>query len=81
MIIELDPTRPKWKQIYEIVSARIDDGTYPVNGLVSEVKLVEEFGVARETVRKVTSQLREEGRIRTEHGMGSFVNPPKRPEK
>ncbi|WP_449064880.1 GntR family transcriptional regulator [Planomonospora algeriensis] len=81
MITELDPTRPKWKQIYEIVMDRIEDGTYPVNGLISEVALTEEFGVARETVRKVTRKLREEGRVRTEHGMGSFVNSPQDSEE
>jgi DNA-binding GntR family transcriptional regulator len=44
-----------------------------VRGLISEVKLEQEFGVARETVRKATAALREEGLIVTTRGMGSFV--------
>ncbi|KKD05110.1 GntR family transcriptional regulator [Streptomyces sp. WM6386] len=72
-MFEFDPTRPKWQQIAEVVRQRIADGEYPVRGLISEVKREAEFGVARETVRKATRALREEGLITTTRGMGSFV--------
>jgi DNA-binding GntR family transcriptional regulator len=72
-VFEFDPTRPKWHQIAEVVRQRIANGEYPVRGLISEVKLEEEFGVARDTVRKATAALREEGLIITTRGMGSFV--------
>ncbi|GGZ15666.1 hypothetical protein GCM10010365_39370 [Streptomyces poonensis] len=72
-VFEFDPTRPKWQQIAEVVRQRIASGEYPVRGLISEVKLESEFGVARETVRKATAALREEGLIITTRGMGSFV--------
>jgi len=77
-VTELDPTRPKWEQIHAIVIERIASGEYPVNSLVSEVALAEEFDVARATVRKATARLREAGYLRTHHGMGSFVLPPKK---
>lgn len=72
-MFEFDPTRPKWQQIAEVVRARIASGEYPARGLISEVKLEQEFSVARVTVRKATAALREEGLIITTQGMGSFV--------
>jgi DNA-binding GntR family transcriptional regulator len=72
-VIDYDPTRPKWVQIYEVVRARIESGEYPPHHLISEVQMEGEFGVARVTIRKVTAQLREDGLIVTTPGMGSFV--------
>ncbi|MEV8016821.1 GntR family transcriptional regulator [Streptomyces sp. NPDC086554] len=72
-MFEFNPTRPKWEQIAEEIRRRIADGTYPVHGLISEVKLEQEFGVSRVTVRKATAALRAEGLIVTTRGMGSFV--------
>ena len=42
---------------------------------MSEVRLVQEFGVARETIRKAIRQLREEGLLYTVPNLGSFVSP------
>ncbi|WP_310725219.1 GntR family transcriptional regulator [Streptomyces sp. N2A] len=67
--------RPKWEQIADVIRERIADGTYPPHHLISEVRMEQEFGVARVTVRKVTAALREEGLIVTTPGMGSFVTP------
>jgi DNA-binding GntR family transcriptional regulator len=73
-VIELDETRPKWRQVADILRARIADGTYPPGSRVpSVVQLTEEFGIAVVTAQKVTRALREEGAIRTEVGMGSYV--------
>ncbi|AZS73127.1 GntR family transcriptional regulator [Streptomyces lydicus] len=77
--MDYDPTLPKWTQIADVIRARIVDGTYPPRQLISEVRLEQEFGVARVTVRKVTAALREEGLIVTTPGMGSFVTQ-RRPE-
>lgn len=53
---------------------RIESGVYPPRTRVpSTVALVEEFGVANVTAQKVLRQLREDGLIYTELGMGSFV--------
>lgn len=73
LVFEFNPTRPKWQQIAEVVRERIASGEYPERTLISEVKLEQEFGVARDTVRKATAALREEGLIVTTRGMGSFV--------
>ncbi|MEU6325928.1 GntR family transcriptional regulator [Streptomyces sp. NPDC047049] len=72
-MMEFDPTLPKWTQIADVIRARIADGTYPPRQLISEVRMEQEFGVARVTIRKVTAALREEGLIVTTPGMGSFV--------
>lgn len=72
-VMEYDPTRPKWMQIADVIRERIADGEYPPNHLISEVRMEQEFGVARTTVRKVTAALRAEGLIVTTPGMGSFV--------
>ncbi|MFI9236070.1 GntR family transcriptional regulator [Streptomyces sp. NPDC053079] len=72
-MMEFDPTRPKWMQIADVLRKRIADGEYPPDHLISEVRMEQEFDVARGTVRKVTAALREEGLIVTTHGMGSFV--------
>ncbi|MEH0635071.1 winged helix-turn-helix domain-containing protein [Streptomyces bottropensis] len=72
-MIEFDPTRPKWVQIADVLRTRIASGEYPPRTLISEVRLEQEFGVARTTVRKVTAALREDGLIITTPGMGSFV--------
>jgi DNA-binding GntR family transcriptional regulator len=73
-VIELDETRPKWRQVADIIRARIADGTYPAGSRVpSVVQLTEEFGIAAVTAQKVMRALREDGVIRTEVGMGSYV--------
>ncbi|MFD5786848.1 GntR family transcriptional regulator [Streptomyces sp. NPDC127037] len=74
MSIELDETRPKWRQVADILRARIADGTYPPGARVpSVVAITEEFGIAIVTAQKALKALREEGSIRTEVGMGSYV--------
>ncbi|MEU7741723.1 GntR family transcriptional regulator [Nonomuraea sp. NPDC049158] len=57
-MIEWDPRLCKWEQIANVVAERIEDGTYPTLTLISEVKLQEEFDVARVTVRKAMEVLR-----------------------
>lgn len=75
-VTELDKTRPKWRQVAEILRARIAEGTYPPGSrMPSVVDLVAEFDIATVTAQKVMRALREEGAIRTEMGMGSYVNP------
>lgn len=72
-MIDYDPTRPKWEQIADVIRQRIATGEYPPGHLISEVRMEQEFGVARVTVRKVTAALRADGLIITTPGMGSFV--------
>ncbi|MGP3955608.1 GntR family transcriptional regulator [Nonomuraea sp. 3N208] len=73
--MEFEPDRPRWQQIADVLRMRITAGEYPPKYLVSEVRLVQEFGVARDTIRKAVRQLREEGLIYTVPNLGSFVSP------
>ena len=57
------------------MAERIEDGTYPTLTLISEVKLQEEFDVARVTVRQAMEALRKRGLITTKPGKGSIVDP------
>lgn len=78
VMIEFRPNAPKWRQIADLLKARIADGTYPVDTpLPSEHELVQEFGVARGTARKVLTKLKEEGVAYSERGLGTFVAAPK----
>ena len=74
MSVDLDRSRPVWRQIAGIVADRIADGTYPAGSRVpSTVELSAEFDVATSTVQKVYAHLKSEGLVRTEVGLGSFV--------
>lgn len=76
-MFEFEPDRPRWQQVADVVRQRIKSGTYPPKYLVSELSLVQEFGIARDTARKAVRALREEGLIYTVPHLGSFVSPPK----
>jgi DNA-binding GntR family transcriptional regulator len=72
--MEFAADRPRWRQVHEVVVERIRTGVYPPRTRVpSTVKLMGEFGIANVTAQKVLRQLREDGLIYTESGMGSFV--------
>jgi len=74
---DLDRTRPIWRQVAAVITDRIADGTYPAGSKVpSVVELSAEFEIASSTVQKVFAHLKAEGLIRTEVGLGSFVEPP-----
>lgn len=75
---EFDPTLPKSVQIADEVERRIKTGEYGTNHPIYEVRIIQEFGVAKVTARKATTLLRERGLIRTISGMGSYVNPPEK---
>jgi GntR family transcriptional regulator len=72
--IDLDRTRPIWRQIAAVIVERIEDGTYPTGSRVpSVVELSAEFEVAASTAQKVLSHLKSEGWLRAEVGLGTFV--------
>lgn len=71
---DLRGNRAKWKQIAEIIRARIEDGTYgPGEKVPTVLELVQEFSVANVTAQKAIKALRADGLIYTEPGLGSFV--------
>lgn len=73
--VDLDRTRPIWRQIAAIVQARIEDGTYPAGAKVpSVVDISTEFEVAASTAQKVLAHLKAEGWVRAEVGLGTFVS-------
>lgn len=74
---ELKANQPRWRQVHEIIKARIVTGEYqPGERIPSLIALVEEFEIANVTAQKVMRALRQDGLIRTEPGMGSFVTTP-----
>lgn len=77
-----DGDRAVWKQVAEELRNRINAGVYqPRQAIPSLTALVQEFGVARNTIRKVIAHLADEGLVRTEMGVGTFVSPRNTPEK
>ena len=63
-----------YRQVATVVRERIESGSYPPGSqLPTEASLVEEFGVARDTVRRAMALLAEDGLVVTSHGRGSYV--------
>lgn len=72
--MEFADNRPRWRQVHAVIQGRIQSGEYPPGIRVpSVVQLQGEFGIANVTAQKVLRQLRADGLVRTEPGMGSFV--------
>lgn len=72
----IDPAsdRPVYKQIADLLRKRMDAGDIAPGGrLPSESELMEQFGVARATVRRSLDLLAMEGRVRTVRGVGVFA--------
>jgi GntR family transcriptional regulator len=73
-----DSEIPYYLQIYGELKDRIETQAYKPNEMLpSENELAEEFNVTRITVRNAIKRLKDEGKIYTKKGKGSFVNPPK----
>ncbi|MEU4095946.1 winged helix-turn-helix domain-containing protein [Streptomyces sp. NPDC026673] len=81
--MELDRTRPLWRQIAAEIVQRIQDGTYPPGSRVpSTLEIAQEFDVVNATAAKAMKQVREQGWTRGEVGLGTFVTgtpPPANP--
>ncbi|MGY1580987.1 GntR family transcriptional regulator [Streptomyces sp. MN13] len=72
--MQFAPDIPRWRQVAEVIRNRIEDGTYPPRTRVPSVmQIIAEFGIATATAQKVLQNLRKEGLIYTEPGLGSFV--------
>ncbi|MBT2232048.1 winged helix-turn-helix domain-containing protein [Nonomuraea sp. NEAU-A123] len=71
---QIETEQPRWRQVYAVISGRIRSGEIEVGERVpSLVDLTAEFGIANATAQKVIRQLRADGLIRTEPGIGSKV--------
>jgi GntR family transcriptional regulator len=69
-----------YMRLARILRERIDAGVYaPGRPLPSEPRLGQEFGVARETVRRAVRELAVEGLVSVRPGVGTFVAEPCEP--
>ncbi|PRY19128.1 regulatory GntR family protein [Pseudosporangium ferrugineum] len=68
---------PPYLQLAEILAGRIERGDWqPNRPIPSELQLVQEFGIARGTVRRAVAVLRERGLVFTVPQRGTYVSPP-----
>ncbi len=61
---------PKYHRVYLVLREQLHDGRFQA-GLPGEITLMQQFGVARVTVRRALQQLAEEGLIFREPGRGT----------
>jgi DNA-binding GntR family transcriptional regulator len=75
--LDLNDSRPPYRQVAARLQAAIDAGKYPPGSqLPSYEQLAEEFGVAIGTAKRAVGVLRDENVVVTRHGMGTFVRTP-----
>ena len=71
-----EPGVSRWRRIRDTLADEIARGRWAAGTkLPSEAALARRFAVHRHTVRQALRRLAEEGRVRTEHGRGSFACP------
>ncbi|GGM05789.1 GntR family transcriptional regulator [Streptomyces cinereus] len=76
-----EPEVPRWKQVYDLMSERIADGTYPPGGkLPSAMAICDEFGISQVTAKRVLTELRQAGLAAMYPGVGTFVTELPQPE-
>lgn len=74
--IDLRSAVPAYRQLAGILREQIESGKLAADQPVpSEATLVQEYGIARGTVRRAIEVLRDEGLVVTVQGRGSFVSP------
>ncbi|MEU9470391.1 GntR family transcriptional regulator [Streptomyces avermitilis] len=70
------PVTP-YRQLAEILKARIARGDWAEGRpIASETRLVQEYGLARSTVRRAIAVLTEEQAVWTVQGRGTYVGQP-----
>lgn len=74
--IDHESATPIYRQLADIIAAKIEAGELlPDRPIPAEVRLAEEYGVARLTARRAVRELRERGLVVTVPGRGTFVTP------
>jgi GntR family transcriptional regulator len=74
--IKHDSATPVSVQVATDIEGDIDAGRLaPDTRLPSEAELSEQYGVARVSVRRAIQKLREQGKVVTVHGRGTYVTP------
>jgi len=75
--MHLDRSIPVWPQIADDLRRRLDAGEWKAGDrFPGTVTLAVEYSVAQSSVQKAVVALREEGRLRTVLGAGSYVTGP-----
>lgn len=70
----IHPGKPRSRQIYETIRARIDGGELlPGAKLPTEIQLMQHFAVSRTTVSRALRDLELQGLIRRRRGSGTYV--------
>ena len=69
---------PKYHQVYLVLREQLAEGRY-AGGVPAEMRLMEQFGVARVTVRKALERLATEGLIARAPGRGTVALQPRPP--
>jgi DNA-binding GntR family transcriptional regulator len=63
-----------WKQVADDLRAEIQSGELPPGAkLPGEAEMAKQYGVSRDTIRRATSALAEDGLLVILHGRGTFV--------
>ncbi|MFG2891910.1 GntR family transcriptional regulator [Streptomyces sp. NPDC048248] len=81
---EIDHGAPltPYRQLVEIIRARIQRGDWsPGRAIASETQLVQQYGLARTTVRRAIAVLVEEGAVFTVPQRGTYVALPQSTEQ
>lgn len=74
MTIDREGPIPPYRQIAAILRTRIETGDIPPGRRIpSMVEMEQEYGVARDTLRKAVQVLKDEGLVATVQGMGVYV--------
>ena len=70
----INPDKPRSRQIYDSLRARIDNGELlPGAKLPTEVQLMQHFAVSRTTVSRALRDLELQGLVRRRRGSGTYV--------
>jgi DNA-binding FadR family transcriptional regulator len=75
----IDPSadRAVFRQLADLLRGQIESGELgPGEPLPSELRLAQEYGISRTTVRQAIAQLRTEGLVNVERPRGTFVRVP-----
>ena len=74
MIIDREGPVPPYRQIADDLRRKIEDGAIPPGRRIpSTVEMEQEYEVARDTLRKATKVLKDEGLVESVQGMGLYV--------
>src|SRR3569833_1136312 len=69
----IEAQKPQYMQIADLITARIDEGTYPAGSQrPSEPELSSDLGGSRVTVNRAISVLRASGHVKVRRGAGTF---------